>query len=104
MQREQGRDAEAVAGFAEAARSEESLGERCLAQGLVEKSFVHRFGAASCWAQAGNFYQVIALCDELLRQADLPERLRQGIQNYTHPIRLRRAHWYEEMVLETAGS
>jgi hypothetical protein len=104
LQREQGRDDEAVAGFAEAARIEESLGERCLAQGLVEKSFVHRFSAASCWAQAGNFYQAIALCDELLRQADLPERLRRRVQDYARSIRLRRAHWYEELALETVGA
>lgn len=103
LHREQGLDEEAVAGFAEAARIEERLGQRCLEQSLIEKSFVHYFSAASCWAQAGNFYQAIALCNELLRQAELPERLRQRIQSYAHSIRLRRAHWYEELALETAA-
>ncbi len=102
--REQARDDEAVANFAQAARIEESLGSRCLAQGLMEKSFIHRFSAASCWAQAGNFYQAIALCDELLACPDLPERLRRQIRDYTHTLRIRRAHWHEELTLEMVSS
>jgi hypothetical protein len=47
---------------------EEALSERCLAAGLHEKAWSHRFSAASCWAQAGNFYQAIAWCDDLLAQ------------------------------------
>jgi len=66
----------------------------------MEKSFLHWFSAASCWAQAGDFYHAIALCDDLLARADLPERLRQRIQEYAHTIRIRRAQWYEELILE----
>jgi hypothetical protein len=101
--REQGRDDEAVTSFAQAAQIEESLGQRCLAQGLIEKSFIHCFSAASCWAQAGNFYQAIALCDDLLAQPDLPERLRRRIRDYTHTLRIRRAHWHEDLTLETVS-
>ncbi|MGH9845353.1 MAG: hypothetical protein ACREEM_42105 [Blastocatellia bacterium] len=43
--REQARADEAAAKFAEAARIEESLDQRCAAQGLVEKSLLHRFSA-----------------------------------------------------------
>jgi len=102
--REQARADEAVAKFAEAARIEESLGQRCAAQGLIEKSLLHRFSALSLWAQAGNFYQAIALGDELLASPDLAERLRQRIQKYTHTLRTRRARWYEELAMELTRS
>ena len=82
---------------------EERLSDICEAKGLVEKSFIHRFSAASCWAQAGNFYQAIALCDDLLTRADLPDRLRQRVHDYAQTLRVRRAQWYEELVLETTG-
>jgi len=98
--REQARADEAVAKLAEAARIEEHLGQHCAAQGLAEKSLLHRFSAISLWAQAGNFYQAIALGDELLASPDLTERLRQRIQTYTNTIRIRRARWYEELAQE----
>ena len=68
----------AAAKFAEAAAIEEQLGETCADQQLREKSFVHCFSAASCWAQAGNFYEAISLCDQLLAADDLPDPLRAG--------------------------
>jgi hypothetical protein len=67
---------------------------------LVEKSLLHRFSAVSLWAQAGNFYQAIALGDELLASPDLAERLRLRIQTYTNTIRIRRTRWYEELAQE----
>jgi len=102
--REQMRADQAARKFAEAAQIEESLGQRSAAQGLVEKSFLHRFSALSLWAQAGAFYQAIALGDELLASPTLPERLRQKIQTYTDTLRVRRAHWYEELALELTES
>lgn len=90
--------------FAEAAEIEERLSDVCESRGLLEKSFVHRFSAASCWAQAGNFYRAIELCDELLGRTDLHGRLRQRVQDYAHALRARRAQWYAGLVLETAGS
>ncbi len=98
--REQGRYEEAAAEFAEAAVIEEQLGDLCAAQGLTEKSFVHRFSAASCWAQAGDFFHAIALSDELLARADLPDRLRQRISRYAETLRARRAEWYSDLMLE----
>ena len=68
--RAQDRDEAAAAKLAQAARIEETLSERCLAVGLREKAWLHRFSAASCWAQAGNFYQAIAWCDDLLRSEE----------------------------------
>ena len=89
--------------FAQAAQIEEDLARRCAALGLAEKSSVHQFSAASCWAQAGDFYHAILLCDELLSRADLPERLRQRIQDYSATLRQRRHQWYAG-VAEIAGS
>jgi len=100
--REQQQD-EAATKFAQAALIEQRLSDICAAQGLLEKSFLHRFSAVSCWAQAGNFYHAIALCDDLLTRADLPDRLRRRIHDYAHTLRVRRAQWYEELALETMG-
>lgn len=90
---------EAATKFAQVAEIEERLSEICAAQGLQEKSFVHQFSAASCWAQAGNFYQAITLCDELLTRPDLPDLLRRRIQHYVVTLRVRRAQLYEELAM-----
>lgn len=100
LMRAQQKQDEAAANFAQAARIEERLSEECESRGLLEKSFIHRFSAAGCWAQAGDFYHAIALCDDLLARADLPGRLRQRVREYAHTIRLRRDQWYEELILE----
>jgi hypothetical protein len=101
----QRKEAEAAAAkFAEAAAIEEQLGETCANQQLHEKSFVHHFSAASCWAQAGNFYEAIALCDQLLAAPELPERLRARIEQYADALRARRAQWYGELVHQWAES
>ncbi|MBI1928632.1 hypothetical protein HYR99_30865 [Candidatus Poribacteria bacterium] len=101
--REQQQEDKAAAKFAQVAMIEERLSDICEKKGLIEKSFVHRFSATSCWAQAGNFYYAIALCDDLLARDDLPDRLRQRIHDYAHTLRARRAQWYAELVLETTG-
>jgi hypothetical protein len=102
--REQQQDEAAADKFAQAADIEERLSDTCEAEGLVEKALIHRFSAASCWAQAGDFYHAIVLCDDLLTRADLPDRLRQRIDEYAHTLRARRAQWYTGLVLETVGS
>jgi hypothetical protein len=102
--REQQQDEAAANRFAQAAEIEERLSDASQAKGLTEKSRVHRFSAASCWAQAGNFYRAIALCDDLLSQGDLPPRLRRRVEEYVQTLRARRAQWYAGLVLEAAGS
>jgi hypothetical protein len=102
--RAQDRDAAAAASLAEAARIEETLSERSLAAGLRERAWLHRFSAASCWAQAGNFYQAIAWCDDLLSQPDLPASLRLRVERYAQQLRTRRAQWYADLALATAAS
>src|SRR5215216_4591643 len=69
--------------FARAAEVEERLGARCAALGLREKSHVHLFSAASCWARAGDFYTAISRGEQLLGRDDLPPRLRQRIEEFT---------------------
>src|SRR5690348_14560700 len=92
--REQQQDEAAAEKFAHAAELEEQLSDICEAKGLVEKSLIHRFSAASCWAHAGNFYRAITLCDDLLGRPDLPDRLRRRIHDYADTLRARRAQWY----------
>ncbi len=89
--------------FAQAAAIEERLSARCAAQGLSEKSWVHRFSAASCWARAGDFHTAIGLAEELLAQADLPPRLRQRVEEFTQALRQRRRQWGAGLAL-TAGA
>ena len=94
----------AAAKFADAAAMEEQLGETFVQKQLRQKSFVHYFSAASCWAQAGNFYEAIALCDQLLAAQDLPAPLRTRIEQYADALHTRRAQWYGELVYQLAES
>jgi tetratricopeptide (TPR) repeat protein len=96
--KEQQRHQEAADKFAEAARIEEHLSEVLAEKSLTDKYFVHRLSAASCWAQAGNVYQAIAMCDELLRHPDLPQRLRKRVQEYSQVLRSRRELWVVKLV------
>jgi hypothetical protein len=77
--------------FAQAAAIEERLSEICARQGLQEKSWVHLFSAASCWAQAGNFHEAIYLGEQLQSQAELTPGLRQRVQEFTLVLRQRRS-------------
>ena len=90
--------------FAEAARIEERLSEVLLQKGLLDKYFVHRFSALSCWAQAGNIYQAIAMGEELLARADLPDHLRRHIQEHVQLLRTRRVRWLVEFVPQTVAA
>lgn len=100
----QGRAEEAVPKFAEAAEIEERLARICREKGLIEKSFVHHFSAASCWARAGDFYDAIRLCDDLLGQPDVPDRLRRRVQEYSESLKRNRAEWNARTLAETVSS
>jgi hypothetical protein len=89
--------------FAQAAEIEERLSSRCADQGLREKSWVHLFSAASCWARAGDFHTAIGLGDQLQAEAGLPPRLRQRIQEFTDSIRKRRTQWAAGLVLTASA-
>lgn len=102
LSREQEQSELAAAKFAEAAAIEERLGETCSQHRRREKSFVHYFSAVSCWAQAGNFYEAIAICDRLLAERDLPDALRARVEAYADTLRTRRAQWYGELVHQSA--
>jgi hypothetical protein len=90
--------------FAQAAEIEQRLSEVCAKQGLREKSWVHHFSAASCWARAGNFHQAIGLGDQLQAHGDLPPRLRQQVQEFTQVLRLRRRTWAAGLALAANDS
>jgi hypothetical protein len=100
--RDQGEEDAAALRFAEAATAEERLSEVSAEHGLIEKSRVHRFSAASCWAAAGNFYDALTACNDLLSQADLPEPLRRAAAQYSDTIRTRRAAWHASLERENA--
>lgn len=102
MLRDQQDDEQASQHFAEAAEIEASLSDRCEEHGLVLKSLVHRFSAASCWAHAGNLYQAVTICDELLAR-ELPERLRRDIEDFAETLRSRRARLYAQLRLVGAN-
>ncbi len=101
--RAQEQDDEAAAKFAEAAHIEERLAAQCESKGLREKSWIHQFSAAGCWAQAGNFYEALRLGDELLTDQQLPPRLRDQVQTFTQAIRRKRAQWHAEQQAVAAG-
>jgi len=101
--KEQQRHQEAADKFAEAARIEEHLSAVLAEKGLRDKYFVHQLSAASCWAQAGNIYQAIAMCDELLRRPDLPQSLRKRVQEYSRVLRSRREQWFVRLVPDLVG-
>lgn len=82
--------------FAEAAQIEERLSGALLQKGLLDKYFIHCFSALSCWAQAGDIYHAIVLGEELLARADLPDLLRQRIEEYVRLLRTRRVRWFAE--------
>lgn len=92
----QGQHQDAADRFAEAAQIEERLSKLLLQKGLLNKYLVHRFSALSCWAQAGNVYQAIAMGEDLLRRTDLPENLRQDVEAYVRLLQTRRARWFVE--------
>ena len=88
--------------FAQAAEIEERLADLCAEAGLPEKSWVHRFSAASCWARAGDFHTAIGLGEQMLAHADVPPRLRQRVQDFTRALRQRRVQWAEGLALTAA--
>jgi hypothetical protein len=89
--------------FAQAAEIEERLSSVCADHGLREKSWVHLFSAASCWARAGDFHTAIGLGEQLQAEADLPPRLRQTILEFTDTIRKRRTQWAASLVLSASA-
>jgi hypothetical protein len=100
--RAQRQDDAAAAKFAAAAEIEDALSEQSLARGLRDKAWLHRFSAPSCWAQAGDFYHALALCQDLLARDDLPPPVRRQVQDYAEKIRLRRVQWYATLDAATA--
>jgi hypothetical protein len=90
--------------FAEAAQIEEQLSKTLLQKGLRDKYFIHRFSALSCWAQAGDVYHAIVLGEELLACPDLPDPLRQRIEEYLRLLQARRVRWFAEFAPVAAAA
>lgn len=94
---------DAAVRFAQAAEIEERLSQACRTKGLRTESWRHRFSAVGCLAQAGNFHEAIMLGDELLAEANLSQRMRQRVEEYTATLRRRREQWSVGLASLSAG-
>jgi tetratricopeptide (TPR) repeat protein len=79
--------------FAKAAELELKNTDELSALGLLDNYFIHRFSAASCLAQAGNLYQAMQLCSELLSDFPLSPPLHQRIAGYLQVLETRMSQW-----------
>ncbi len=99
----QGRRKEAARKFAQAARLEMTNCDELLALGLLDLYYIHRFSAASCWAQAGNLYQAMQICEELLDKFELKTPLRQRITGYLDVLETRADQWMNSYAPDMAA-
>ena len=90
--------------FAFAAEIEERLSQVASERRLTDKPALHLFNAAGCWAQAGNLYRAILLCEDLLGGTTLPGRLHSRVLTFTETLRAHRAEWSAQLTRESAGS
>jgi hypothetical protein len=95
---ETGERDEAARLFGEAAQLEESLSLAYEAQGIGEQVLRHRFSAAGCWSQAGNFLRALQLCDELAANEETPTSLRERASYYAWTLRERRDRMWSEIL------
>lgn len=102
-QRETGVPDEAARLFAAAATLEEELANLCQQRGLTAKELTHRFSAAGCWMQAGDFHHAASDLEKLLSRDDIPAPLREKAVRQLNAIRERRARWYAELVEQTGA-
>lgn len=97
LAKESGSDDDAARLFGEAASLEERLAEVYSAQGISEQVWRHRFSAAGCWSQAGNFLRALELCDALTNDGSSPEALRVRAAEYARTLRDRRNRLWAEI-------
>lgn len=83
----------AVTLYAQAAPLEEELAAYCLSIGLTEKAFVHRFGAATCWAKTGELHRALQMCEDLAAEKSLSPRMQKAVSEYMDTLRERRRDW-----------
>lgn len=102
--RDRGEHDAAASRLAEAAILEDRLSEAYEKIGSAESSAVSQFSAASLWAQAGNFYRSLVLCDQLLAQAGLPQKLRERVTSFGATLRTRRNRWFNELASQSFSS
>lgn len=89
---------EAARLFGEAAQLEEALAVAYVTQGIGEQVLRHRFSAAGCWSQAGNFLRSLELCDELAADGEAPASLRERASSYAQTLRERRDRMWSEIL------
>ena len=89
----QGETENALALYLQAAEIEEELADYCSTIGLHEKSHIHRFGAASCWAKVGELQRALRICEVLLLESALSEPIRKAVEDFAGTLRERRRRW-----------
>jgi len=99
----QQRRKESARKFAQAALLEMKNCDELLALGLLDLYYIHRFSAASCWAQAGNLYQAMQICEELLESFELKPPLRQRIAGYLDVLETRVEQWINSYAPDAAA-
>jgi tetratricopeptide (TPR) repeat protein len=98
LAKELGERDEAARLFGDAAQLEESLAVAYDAQGITEQVLRHRFSAAGCWSQAGNFLCALQLCDEIAGDGEAPTSLRERAAAYAQTLRERRDRMWSEIL------
>lgn len=86
---------EAIEKFAIAAEIETKLSEALRKDRQIMPYFIHRFSAASCWAQAGNLYLAKEMLKELLSEEEIPELLSNRIEDYLLKLEKLIQNWLE---------
>ncbi|MBC8229137.1 hypothetical protein H8E77_06285 [bacterium] len=102
--KQQHRYVESTEKFAAAAEIETLLSEELKNNGQMEPFFIHRFSAASCWIQAGNLYLAKTMLKEMLRMANIPEKLARRIENYLSELEYRTENWLKTFAMPFAAA
>jgi hypothetical protein len=102
MAEAESKEDEATQFFAEAAQLEEQLAAECDKEANNEKAHAHRFSAASCWAQAGDFYRALLLYEEILKETTVTPLLREHIAAYAQSLRVRRNFLWQALRQENS--
>ncbi len=99
-----GRRKESAQKFVQAADLEMKNCDELLAKGLLDNYQIHRFSAASCLAQAGNLYQAMQICSELLENFELAAPLHRRITGYLDVLETRLDQWMTSYVLDAVAA
>lgn len=79
--------------FAQAARYEQQLADWADMEQLRDLSYLHRFSAVSCWAQAGDPYRALLLIQQMLTIMTLNQKQYEQLQAFRTKLEGRMIEW-----------